>query len=126
VADLNRIYRREPALYQLDFDGRGFEWIDCHNYEDSTFSFIRRAKDSDDFLIVCCNFTPVPRIDHRLGVPQPCWYEEIFNSDSTYYGGSNLGNGPGVMAEPTESHGRPASIQLTLPPLATVVLKPKR
>jgi len=76
--------------------------------------------------VVLCNFTPVPRTGHRLGVPEACWYEEVFNSDSTYYGGSNMGNGPGVTAERVPSHGRPASILATFPPLATVVLKPRR
>jgi len=126
VAELNHLYRREKSLHEYDFDGRGFEWIDCHNYEDSTFSYIRKAKDWRDFVVVCCNFTPVPRTAHRLGVPEECCYDEIFNSDSAYYGGSNLGNAPGVMAQPHESHGRPASIEVTLPPLATVIFKPKR
>ncbi|MCS7305164.1 MAG: 1,4-alpha-glucan branching protein GlgB [Thermoguttaceae bacterium] len=126
VADLNRLVQREPALHEVDFDGRGFEWIDCHNYEDSTLSYIRRALDPNDYLVVACNFTPVPRFRHRLGVPELCWYEEIFNSDSMYYGGSNLGNGPGVQAEPIPNHGRPASIQVVLPPLATIILKPRR
>jgi len=126
VADLNRLYRSEKALYELDFEGGGFEWIDCHNYENSTLSYIRRGKDPRDWLLVCCNFTPVPRIMHRLGVPELCWYQEVFNSDSAYYGGSNLGNFPGVMAENFSSHGRPASVQLTLPPLGVVVFRPKR
>ena len=126
VADLNHLYRREKALHECDFDGRGFEWIDCHNWENSTFSFVRRAKDPDDYLIVCSNFTPVPRMKYRLGVPEKCWYDEIFNSDSTFYAGSNLGNGAGLMARGTESHGQPASIEVRLPPLATVVLKPRR
>ncbi|HYW77952.1 MAG TPA: 1,4-alpha-glucan branching protein GlgB [Thermoguttaceae bacterium] len=126
VADLNQLYRREKAFHQLDFDGHGFEWIDCHDWEESTLSCIRRAKDSDDFLVVCSNFTPVPRPNYRLGVPECCWYDEVFNSDSEFYGGSNLGNGPGIEAQASESHGRPASIELTLPPLATVVLKPNR
>lgn len=126
VADLNRLVAREPALHELDFEGRGFEWIDCHNYEDSTLSYIRRAWDPNDYLVIACNFTPVPRFRHRLGVPEVCWYEEIFNSDSMYYGGSNLGNGPGVQAEPIPNHGRPASIQVILPPLATIILKPHR
>jgi 1,4-alpha-glucan branching enzyme len=125
-ADLNRLIRREKALYELDIEGQGFEWIDCHNYAESTFSYIRRAKDPDDFLVVACNFTPVPRLQHRLGVPAPGWYEEVFNSDSMYYGGSNLGNGPGVMADDIASHGRPASISVALPPLAAVVFKPHR
>ena len=98
VADLNHMYRREKALYELDFDWHGFEWIDCHNWEESTLSYIRRAKDPKDFLVVCSNFTPVPRTAYRLGVPELCWYEEIFNSDSTIYDGSNMGNGPGVEA----------------------------
>jgi len=123
VADLNRLYRREPAMHELDFDWRGFEWIDCHDHEESTLSYIRRAKDPNDFLVVCCNFTPVPRTDYRVGVPQVGWYDEIFNSDSMYYAGSNMGNGPGIQAEEYASHGRPASIRLTLPPLATVIFK---
>jgi 1,4-alpha-glucan branching enzyme len=126
VADLNRLYRREQALYQLDFDGRGFEWIDCHDYELSILSYIRRAKDPQDYLVIACNFTPEPRDDYLLGVPERCWYEEVFNSDSQYYAGSNVGNGPGLMAEELSAHGRPASIKLHLPPLATVVLKPRR
>jgi 1,4-alpha-glucan branching enzyme len=89
-------------------------------------SYIRRAKDPGDYLVVACNFTPVPREQHRLGVPETCWFQEIFNSDSMHYGGSNLGNFPGVMADSVPSHGRPASIMLRLPPLAVVVLKPKR
>jgi 1,4-alpha-glucan branching enzyme len=126
VADLNHLYRQEKALYEYDFDGHGFEWLDCHNWEASIFSFVRRAKDPNDFLVVCSNFTPVPRKAYRLGIPAQCWYEEIFNSDSKYYAGSNLGNGPGIMADDIPSHGQQASIELHLPPLATVVLKPRR
>jgi 1,4-alpha-glucan branching enzyme len=126
VADLNRLLRQEKALYEVDFDYQGFEWIDCHNFEDSVLSYVRRAKDPGDYLVVACNFTPVPREQYRLGVPEACWYQEIFNSDSMHYGGSNLGNFPGVTAQSVPSHGRPASIQLRLPPLAVVVLKPKR
>jgi 1,4-alpha-glucan branching enzyme len=126
MADLNGLYRREKALHQVDFEYTGFEWIDCHNYADSILAYIRRAADHADFAVVVCNFTPVVRKSYRLGVPQGGWYEEVFNSDSAYYGGSNVGNYPGVMAEASESHGRPFSMQLTLPPLATVVLKPQR
>lgn len=126
VGDLNRLMAAEKALHELDFDGRGFEWIDCHNHDESTLSWIRHSKDPHDYLVICSNFTPVPRIHHRIGVPEVCWYEEIFNSDSTYYGGSNMGNGPGKMSEPIPSHGRPASMELVLPPLATVVFKPRR
>ncbi len=126
VADLNRIYRNEPALHEVDFDHTGFEWIDCHNYEQSTLAFVRRAKNPQDHVVIACNFTPVPRTMHRLGVPELCWYEEISNSDSTYYGGSNLGNGPGRMAEALPWDGRPFSIPITLPPLGIVMLKPRR
>ncbi len=126
LADLNRLYRTEKALYQQDFDGAGFEWIDCHNQEASTLSYLRFAKDRADFLAVCCNFTPVPRLKHCLGVPEACWYQEVFNSDSAYYGGSNTGNSSGVMADARPSHGRPATVEIILPPMSTVVLKPCR
>ena len=126
VADLNRLYKNETALHELDFDGGGFEWIDCHDHEDSTLAYLRRGKDPQDFALVCSNFTPVPRENYRIGVPDLGWYDEIFNSDSAYYTGSNLGNYPGVAADDYSSHGRPASLLLTLPPLATVVFKPKR
>ena len=112
-------------MFAYDFDGRGFEWIDCHNWDESTLSHLRKAKDPDDYLVVCCNFTPIPRRKHRVGVPQAAWYEEVFNSDSAFYGGSNLGNGPGVQADAISHHGRPASVEITLPPLATIVLKPR-
>ena len=125
VADLNRLYRHEKSLHELDFDGGGFEWIDCHDHEDSTLAYLRRGKDPQDFAVVCANFTPVPRENYRLGVPHLGWYDEIFNSDSAYYNGSNMGNYPGVEADDYSSHGRPASLLLTLPPLATVVLKYK-
>lgn len=126
VGDLNRLVRREAALHEIDFDPSGFEWIDCHNWQNSVLVYLRRAKDPSDFVIVACNFTPVPREAYLLGVPERCWYEEVFNSDSTYYGGSNLGNGPGIMATDHMAHGRPYSIEVTLPPLATIVLKPRR
>ncbi len=126
VTDINHLYRREPALHQVDFDPSGFEWIDCHNYEQSTLGWLRRAKDPNDFVLIACNFTPVPRLDHRLGVPELCWYEEILNSDSVYYGGSNLGNALGCQAEEVPWDGRPYSIPIALPPLACVVMKPRR
>jgi 1,4-alpha-glucan branching enzyme len=126
LADLNALYRREPALHQMDFDWHGFEWIDCHNYQDSILAYIRKAKDPNDYVIVCHNFTPVPRHSYRIGVPEACWYQEIANSDSTYYAGSDVGNGGGILALAEESHGRPASLIFTLPPLSTVVFKPQR
>ena len=126
LADLNRLYRNQRALYELDFDGNGFQWIDCNNYEESVLSYLRLAKDPSDYLLICCNFTPVPRFKHRLGVPELCWYQEVFNSDSMHYAGSNVGNFPGVMADDIPDHNRPASIELTLPPLGMVVFQPRR
>jgi 1,4-alpha-glucan branching enzyme len=123
VQDLNRLYRSQPALYEIDFAPSGFEWIDFHDWEQSIVCFLRRAKDSDDFVVFACNFTPEPRRGYRVGVPAGGFYRELLNSDSAHYGGSNLGNGGGVEAELISWHGRPYSVALTLPPLAVVVLK---
>jgi 1,4-alpha-glucan branching enzyme len=123
VADLNNLVQREPALHELDFDGGGFEWIDCHNWQDSVLAFVRRGSNSRDALVVCCNFTPVLRQGYRLGVPAAGSYEEVFNSDSAWYGGSNAGNGGGLQSSPVPHHGREHSLTLTLPPLAVIVLK---
>ena len=124
VADLNRIYRSEPALHEVDFDPEGFEWIDCNDYENSTICYLRRARDPSNFLLVCCNFTPVVRNNYHIGVPEFTRYEEIFNSDSTYYDGSDVGNGKGVLATRNPLHGRPYSLELTIPPLGVTILKP--
>lgn len=119
--DLNRLYRDVRALYELDFSADGFQWIDCHDSDQSTLSYVRRARDGS-FVVVVLNFTPVPRADYRIGVPQAGHYRELFNSDSTFYGGSNLGNGPGLNAAPGNWMDQPASVCLTLPPLACVIL----
>lgn len=125
LSDLNGLLKREPALHEVDFSGNGFEWIDCMNAADSVLGSIRRAKNPDDFLVVCSNFTPVCR-RYRLGVPKDGFYREVFNSDSSFYAGSNVGNHPGVMADSGLSHhGRPSSIEILLPPLATLVFKPE-
>jgi 1,4-alpha-glucan branching enzyme len=124
VADLNAMYRREPALYEVDFEGHGFEWIDCHQRDDSILAFLRKAKNGADQVVVLCNFTPVVRHNCRFGVTRGGWYREIFNSDSEYYDGTNVGNHDGVEAEPIESQGRSFSINVTLPPLAVTVFKP--
>jgi len=124
VADLNRIYRSEPALHEVDFDPEGFEWIDCNDYENSTICYLRRARDPSNFLVVCCNFTPVVRNNYHIGVPEFTRYEEIFNSDSTYYDGSDVGNGTGVLATRNPLHGRPYSLLLTITPLGVTILKP--
>ncbi|TWT48663.1 1,4-alpha-glucan branching protein GlgB [Botrimarina hoheduenensis] len=126
VAHLNHLYRSEPALYEVDFDAAGFEWVDCHNHADSVLAYLRRAKDSEDYVVAVSNFTPVPRHGYKLGVPEVCWFEEISNSDSELFGGGNVGNSGGVMATTTGAQGRPASIEITLPPLATMIFKPRR
>ena len=120
VGDLNRLYRNEKALHHFDFDSKGFEWIDCHDAPQSIISCLRRSL--DDFLVLVFNFTPVPRHNYRIGVPSAGTYREIHNSDSVYYSGSNLGNGP-VEAVEGEWMGRPYSISLVLPPLGGIVLR---
>jgi len=126
IADLNRLLCAEPALHELDFDSRGFQWIDCHDWAGSILAFVRRGDDPDDFLVVACNFTPVPRHGYRLGVPRAGRYDEVFNGDSAWYGGSNVGNGGTIATLDEPSHGQPQCLALTLPPLAAVVLKPRR
>ncbi|MGB9690163.1 1,4-alpha-glucan branching protein GlgB [Thermogutta sp.] len=126
VADLNKLLRRERALHEVDFRWEGFQWIDCHNWEESTLSYIRRAKDPNDYLVIALNFTPVPRWEHRIGVPEVCQFEEIFNSDAEIYGGGNIGNYGRAVSEPVPWHGFPASMKIVLPPLAGVIFKPRR
>ncbi|MBM3776782.1 MAG: 1,4-alpha-glucan branching protein GlgB [Acidimicrobiia bacterium] len=123
VRDLNHVYRREPALHQVDFDGSGFAWIDCQDHENSVVSLLRRAANPDDFAVALVNFTPVPRDAYRVGVPGAGWYEEVLNSDAAIYGGGNVGNGGGVHAEPISAHGYPASLSLAVPPLGFLLLK---
>jgi 1,4-alpha-glucan branching enzyme len=126
VQDLNALHRAEPALHQVDFDPAGFQWIDCNDWEGSTIAFLRRARDPEDFLVVVCNFTPVIRQGYRIGVPQGGYYRELLNTDAEIYGGGNVGNAGGRMSEPIPHHGHHYSLTLTLPPLATLVLKPER
>ncbi len=123
VKDLNRIYQREPALYEVDFDWAGFKWIDANDSENSVLAFMRLAKSRDEFIVVINNFTPIPRQAYRIGVPKPGYYQEILNSDSEYYGGGNIGNSYGVNTEDVPSHGHPYSLSLTLPPLSALWLK---
>ena len=124
VKDLNRIYRDTPALYQRDYDPSGFEWIEADNADESTFAFIRHGDNPNDMAVIVSNFTPVPR-QRRFGVPKAGKYIEIFNSDSEIYGGSGMGNMGGVTAVQEESHMRPYSIDVTVPPLATVIFVPQ-
>lgn len=123
VADLNTLYQNEPALYEDDFDWTGFEWIDANDNDNCVFSFIRKAKHSDAFVVVISNFTPLVREGYQVGVPQPGYYEEILNSDSEYYWGSNIGNDGGQKTEDGPMHGYEQSLLLTLPPLSTIMLK---
>jgi 1,4-alpha-glucan branching enzyme len=123
IKDLNRFYRSQPALYELDFEPAGFEWIDCTDYEKSVLSFLRRGKSDDDTLLVVCNFTPVLRRDYRVGLPSGGYWKEMLNSDGKDYGGSGQGNRGGLNADPVPVHGRRHSLSLTLPPLALLVFK---
>jgi 1,4-alpha-glucan branching enzyme len=123
ITDLNALYRSEAALYQVDFHHTGFEWIDFQDAKGSVIAFLRRPVDGRAFVIVVCNFTPVPRTGYRLGVPDAGLYRELMNSDSKYYAGGNIGNAGEVQSEPISAHGRPHSIMIVLPPLATVFLK---
>ena len=126
VRDLNTLYRAEPALHEHDCDQAGFEWVDCNDAEQSTIAFLRRGRNPDDAMLVACNFTPVPRQNHRLGVPWGGVWEEILNGDAPLYGGSGQGNFGGVAATPVAWHARSQSIVITLPPLAVVVFKGTR
>ena len=121
-ADLNRLYRDLPALHSQDFASLGFEWIDCHDSEHGILSWLRWGKDGS-FVVVACNFTPVPQTAYRLGVPEAGTYIELLNTDSAYYGGSNLGNGGALPAVMGEWMGRPANLCVTIPPLGAVLLR---
>ncbi len=123
IRDLNEAYRREGALHQYDCDFHGFEWIDSHDSEQSTLSFLRKGKPGVPDVLVSCNFTPVPRPEHTIGVPKGGFWKEILNSDSEAYGGSGWGNAGGVTALDRASHMRPYSMKLTLPPLGIVFLR---
>ncbi len=123
VSDLNRVYKEEPALFELDFDPAGFEWIDCDDSQGSTICLLRKGRLEEDLFIVACNFTPVPRHDYRVGAPKGGLWREVLNSDAEVYGGSGLGNQGGVEAEAVPSHGRPFSLNLTLPPLTALFFK---
>jgi 1,4-alpha-glucan branching enzyme len=122
LGDLNRLYRSEPALHQVDFESAGFQWIDCCDTENSVASYIRRGRDGEPVVVVC-NFTPIPRHNYMVGVPALGFWREMLNSDAPLYGGSGIGNLGGVDAGPMPAQGQPASVALTLPPLAVVVLR---
>jgi 1,4-alpha-glucan branching enzyme len=124
VRDLNHLYRSEPALHVLDFDWHGFEWIDCHDAQNSILIYLRRT--GEDFVVVGLNFTPVPRENYRIGVPAAGTYREIVNSDASDYSGSGMGNGGrSLVSEEKPWNDRPHSLLINLPPLAGIVLKLK-
>jgi 1,4-alpha-glucan branching enzyme len=123
VKDLNRAYKEEPALNELDFSTNGFEWIDHKDYEQSIVSYIRKGKDAGNDLVIVCNFTPMPRHNYRVGVPQPGTYTEVLNSDSSIYGGGNMGNLGEVSSEPVKNNRFDNSVSVLVPPLGMLVLK---
>jgi 1,4-alpha-glucan branching enzyme len=126
VRDLNTFYRAEPAMHQLDSDPAGFEWIDCNDAEGSVISLLRKGRGPEERLVVVCNYTPVPRHNYRVGVPQGGRWDEVLNSDAPLYGGSGQGNFGGVDTSPVPCHGRPYLLTITVPPLGMVVFKRRR
>lgn len=123
ITDLNHIYIKEPALYEVDFEPAGFEWIDFYDSDNSILSFIRKSKNNGESIIAVFNFTPIPRYDYRIGIHQLGYYKEIFNSDSHEYWGGNVGNNGGAEAESIQWQGRPYSIKITIPPLGGIYFK---
>ena len=113
-------------MHEVDFEWSGFEWLEVNDAAASVLSFLRRARNGEDFVVVVCNFTPVVRENYRIGVPRPGFYREILNTDSTYYGGTDVGNSGGVRADPFPWNDRPYSIKLKLPPLAVTFFKLQR
>jgi len=126
VAQLNRLCRGEPALHQIDFQYTGFEWIDFYDADHSVIAFLRKGLTPGDHLVVVCNFTPVPHLGYRVGVPEGCFYREILNTDDAQFGGSGVTNGAGCQATPLAWQNQPCHVELTLPPLGVVYLKPQR
>jgi 1,4-alpha-glucan branching enzyme len=122
IRDLNDVYRQIPALHEKDCDSSGFKWIVGDDRDNSVFVFARFGMHPEEVAIIICNFTPVPHADYRIGVPYAGYYREVINTDSEIYGGSNLGNLGGLAAQKIASHGEPFSLNLTVPPLASLIL----
>jgi 1,4-alpha-glucan branching enzyme len=120
---LNRLYQSEPALYEFDCDPAGFEWVDANDALQSIISFIRKGRSTEDILLVVGNFTPETYFNYRVGIPREGYWEELLNSDAREFGGSGQGNPARVMASRIAAHGRPYSLEITLPPLAIVCFK---
>ncbi len=123
---LNKFYCDNPAFWQVDFDWNGFQWIDCNDNENSIVSFIRKAKDGEDYIIAVCNFTPEVRVGYRIGVPDKGAYVEVFNSDLEEFGGSGVKNEGDLLTQDVAWHNRDQSIEIRVPPLATIYLKLKK
>jgi 1,4-alpha-glucan branching enzyme len=123
IRDLNLLYRNESALHGFDFEPAGFEWVDISDQEQSIISFLRRGRKTEDLFLAICNFTPVPRFNYRVGVPEGGRWIEVLNSDAAEYGGDGYGNVGGAEAEPVACHRRDHSLSLTLPPLGLLVFK---
>jgi 1,4-alpha-glucan branching enzyme len=126
VNDVNELYKKEPALYKYDFDGRGFEWVSPDDGEESIVSFIRKADNIYDNLIIICNFTPVPRMEHRVGVNHPGIYEEVLNSDDLSYGGGGIINGGDIRSSNISWNFRENSVVIKAPPLGVTILRLKK
>jgi 1,4-alpha-glucan branching enzyme len=125
VRDLNTLYRGAAMLYELDFDPAGFEWVDCKDSQRSVICFLRHGRNPDDQFLFVCNFTPIVRQNYRVGIPLGGSWKEVLNSDASLYGGSGQGNLGGLSAVPLPIHGRPFSLNMTLPPLGIVVFRPE-
>jgi len=125
VRDLNTLYRGQSLLHTMDFNSAGFEWVDCKDFQRSVISFLRRGQNPGGQLLFVCNFTPVVRQNYRVGVPLEGYWKEILNSDAPLYGGSGQGNFGGLSTVPLPIHGRPFSLNMTLPPLGIVVFRPE-
>jgi len=123
VEQLNRLYREQPAMHWFDNDPKGFEWVDCNDAPHSIVALLRKSKSGDDSIVVVCNFTPVPRLGYKVGVPHAGYWRELLNSDAREYNGSGMGNMGGTEALAEKTHGRAYTLRLTLPPLAAVFLK---
>mgnify|MGYP002847934729 CR=1 FL=1 len=126
ISDLNKLYKSEPALWKDDFKEYGFQWIDCKDENNSVISFMRREENEGNWLVIVANFTPETHSEYRIGVPVQGYYEEIFNSDSKIYGGTNMGNMGGKSTENVGIHTYPYSLGLSLPPLSVLVMKYKK
>jgi 1,4-alpha-glucan branching enzyme len=125
IRDLNRVYRSEPAMYEVDFDPRGFRWLEANDAANNVLAFARLDEQGERPVVCVLNLSPVPRYEYRVGMPKCCRWRELLNTDSAFYGGTGVGNMGGVEAEPVPWHDQPFSAQLTLPPLGAVWLVPE-